>query len=194
MIPENEVTTLLGNTEHVLNREGWDSPAFLADLTLDGRDLSLTELPVTVRHPADTFLAAVADTMARHDHLTSQLATRVGFEGILFAHVAWGNPELVREFKEWLPRRRRRTVDSTLDGLEVRQLILVDVYGRVFLAQRTRDERCMIGSGDLLSRNGPTYTASLARMVYEVAKYLPEHRRDLPALEKLIATASVGQS
>lgn len=189
LIPADRLVQLLASTERTLHSGGWSNPALLAEVTLTPQGLQATRLPMELLPPLVTNLEYLAETVEEKPELISKIATLGNLQALILAHESWSHPASAEE--QWeLTDYGNISLSEIKGSFQARQLILIDLHGRVVLMHRTHGR-------------GPHYAARaarewrhphllihcLARVVRAIAGHKHPSQCDLTALNLLIKNA-----
>jgi hypothetical protein len=182
---------MLNKFERSMHRVGWDKPPLFATVWVQNGKLMAEVVNVQFPDPVVVFLAYLADSMdGGETHMAASFladsgtAHNIEFLGFIFAHEVW-----IADGHQVHQAQVLGGYHKTPGVIDARQVVLVDAYGRVLTVFRRRDENptTMASDGIML---GGSVTASIAKMVRSVARHMPDHLRNLAALDQRIAEAA----
>lgn len=194
MIDREVMDRMVVRAEQGAHRQGWDCPPVLLFGWDHGNIQSLEPVPGVVSHPPLTgFMTYLADNFEQRSNIITQLMRGrsakpfLGFglvhEGLakIIDRTGRDDEDVKREVQQSL---KRRLMDQP-GSIDVRQLTMVDVWGRCYSRIRQRGSKPL---PDLkkIGIQGGTLMLAIARMTRAVVRTGAVTGGDLGALDTLI--------
>lgn len=178
MIDPTEMVTMLTQTEEALYDLGWGQPALLAQIKApDGKVPFPMAISNTLPHPHGASLMRIAVSMAQDPHFGSEITdANPDLVGLMFCAEAWS----VLDAPDWVDASN---VSQQPDAEHSRELILVDIWGRTFTANRIKGKDQATAQQVMLE--GGRVPIALAYLLRVLATHLPA--ADLAGIDFLIS-------
>lgn len=187
-LPREVVNQLLLGVERKVHRDGWDQPSMLGVLDLVTPNvLALAKMPIEIGDPAGDFINYTGQLFRADPELPTRTVAGVrNFFGMVFTCEGWQpRPGMTQKEHDALLRAGQGYADQP-GSTEVRAILAIDLYARVYAVQRTRGEKATAADlDDPALKVGGQVAEGLRQMTLACAKLLPDNLEYVTALSIL---------